>query len=490
MADPAEPLEAVLRRLKDERDDADLRYNAALTALDRAVRPPVAIPSPVPALDEEQLAALNEGWNILPAPPQASGFRAKLTGYIWRVIGPYLQRQHTFNSRLVDHLNRQANRHREAHRAAEAATAALREELAGTAEFQGRLMQYLQQITAYVDTKDRDTAGGALVLNASLSGLAENLGKRFESMAAREHRYEARTTAIADSHQQLLGTLGTLQNGFMTVKREVERMGQARTGDSALSPVPPHSSASDPGSNQPFSPSLDAYKYVGFEDQFRGSREAIRARFESYLPLFEGRTDLLDVGCGRGEFLDLLGARGIRARGIDLNHEMAEGCRARGLDVTEADAVGYLMTVPDGSLGGIFSAQVVEHLQPGYLLQFLELAFHKLRPGGRLVLETLNPACWVAFFDSYIRDITHVGPLHPVTLKYLVVASGFTTASVEFRSPVAEEDRLQGIALPAGVPPDLSDLAEAFNANVEKLNARMFTYLDYAIVGDKGERAI
>jgi O-antigen chain-terminating methyltransferase len=276
----------------------------------------------------------------------------------------------------------------------------------------------------------------------------------------------------------------------MTVKREVERMGQARTGDSALSPVPPHSSASDPGSNQPFSPSLDAYKYVGFEDQFRGSREAIRARFESYLPLFEGRTDLLDVGCGRGEFLDLLGARGIRARGIDLNHEMAEGCRARGLDVTEADAVGYLMTVPDGSLGGIFSAQVVEHLQPGYLLQFLELAFHKLRPGGRLVLETLNPACWVAFFDSYIRDITHVWPLHPDTLKYLVVASGFTTASVEFRSPVAEEDRLQGIALPAGVPPDLSDLAEAFNANVEKLNARMFTYLDYAIVGDKGERAI
>ena len=495
MVDTTEPLEAVLRRLKKERDEADARYNAALTALDRAIRPPTIVPAPVPALDEEQLAALNQGWNILPAPPQASGLRAKLTGYIWRVIGPYLQRQLAFNSRLVDHLNRQADRHREAHRAAEAVTAALRDQLAGMAEFQGRLMQYLQQITAYVDTKDRDTAGGALVLNASLSGLAENLGKRFESMAAREHRYEARTGAIADSHQQLMGTLGTLQHGFMTVKREVERIGQARTGDSGRPSVSPGSSvpdpgsrAPDPGSNQPFSPSLDAYKYVGFEDQFRGSREAIRARFESYLPLFEGRSDLLDVGCGRGEFLDLLGARGIRARGLDLNHEMAEVCRARGLDVTEADAIGYLMTVPDGSLGGIFSAQVVEHLQPGYLLRFLELAFHKLRPGGRLVLETLNPACWVAFFDSYIRDITHVWPLHPDTLKYLVVASGFTTASVEFRSPVAEEDRLQRIVLPAGVPSDLGDLAEAFNANVEKLNARMFTYLDYAIVGDKADR--
>jgi SAM-dependent methyltransferase len=211
----------------------------------------------------------------------------------------------------------------------------------------------------------------------------------------------------------------------------------------------------------------------------------IRARLESYLPLFEGRTGILDVGCGRGEFLDLLAARGITARGIDLNHEMAEACRSRGLDVTEADAVGYLSSLPDGSLGGIFSAQVVEHLQPGYLLRFLELAFHKLSPGGRLVLETLNPACWVAFFESYIRDITHVWPLHPDTLKYLVVASGFTTARVEFRSPVPDEDRLQPIAVAEGAPAAVADLAEAFNGNVEKLNARMFTFLDYAVIGDK-----
>jgi O-antigen chain-terminating methyltransferase len=99
------------------------------------------------------------------------------------------------------------------------------------------------------------------------------------------------------------------------------------------------------------------------------------------------------------------------------------------------------------------------------------------------VLETLNPACWVAFFESYIRDITHVWPLHPETLKYLVVASGFTTATIEFRSPVPPQDRLQPIAVPAGA--DLGELAEAFNANVEKLNARIFTYLDYAVIGDK-----
>ena len=485
-----EPLEATLRRLEDERDEADARYNDALTAVDRALRPPVAVPEPVAALDEHQLASLNQTWNTLPAEPRrGSGLRGRLTGFIWGIVGPYLQRQLTFNSQLVDHLNRNANAQREAYRRAEGTAAALRDHMAALTEFQARLMIYLQQITAYVDTKDRHAAGGALVLNASLSGLAENLGKHAESMAAREHRYEARTAALSSSNEELRVLVGVAQQALVSLKREVERLGVP-----SASPAAHPASGAAGGERGPdrssrsaaFTPSLDAYKYVGFEDQFRGSRDAIRARFESYLPLFEGRSAVLDVGCGRGEFLDLLKASGVSARGIDLNHEMAEVCRARGLDVSEADAVGHLSTLDDASLDGIFSAQVVEHLQPGYLLRFLELAFVKLRPGGRLVLETLNPACWVAFFESYIRDITHVWPLHPETLKYLVVASGFTKATIEFRSPVPQQDRLQPIAVPENADPRFADLAEAFNANVEKLNSRIFTYLDYAVVGDKG----
>src|SRR5204862_358727 len=118
-----------------------------------------------------------------------------------------------------------------------------------------------------------------------------------------------------------------------------------------------------------------------------------------------------------------------------------------------------------------------------YLLQFLDLAFHKLRPGAPIVLETLNPACWTAFFDSFIRDITHVWPLHPETLRYLVVASGFPAARIEYRSPVPQQDRLQTVAAPPGAP--AAHIVETFNANVEKLNARIFTYLDYAIVGSR-----
>ena len=476
-----ETLEATLRRLKQEREDADRRYNDALTALDRAGRPLPNLPAAPPPYDEHQITPLNESWNILPAPPPAGGIAGKLTGLIWRTVGPFLQRQLTFNSQLVDHINRNVAAHREAHRAAESIIALLREELAAQAESRSRLLFLLQQITAYVDTKDRDTAGGALVLNESLSALAENFGKRWESMTAREQRYEARTSRLAAAHEDLRAAIGVSQQAALAVKRELERL-SASAGAPSAGAVP---AAAQAVPHEAFSSRLDAYKYVGFEDQFRGSQDAIRARLESYLPFFEGMSNVVDVGCGRGEFLDLLMARGISARGIDLNPEMVEVCRSRGLDADHADAVGYLSTVEDGSLGGVFAAQVVEHLDPGYLLRFLELCFHKLRPGGTLALETLNPACWVAFFESYIRDITHVWPLHPETLKYLVMANGFPSARIEFRSPVPQQDRLQPLPVAPDADRAAAELVETFNANVEKLNARMFTNLDYAVVATR-----
>jgi len=494
-----ESLEDRLRRLEHDRDQADHSYNAALTELDRALPGSASLPEPGLPLDEHQLATLNAAWNILPAPPAARGLQRKLAGFIWKTIAPYLQRQLTFNSVLVDHINRNVAAQKEAHRRALDAATAWRAQVDTLSAFHGRLMVYLQQITAYVDTKDRQSGGGALVLNAAISDLADAQAKYRESLAAREHRYEARTSALSAAHEELRSMIGIAQQAIVAIKRAVQASegpgdqgSDVRLPKGPPNPEPPNP---EPRNLEAFGPSLNAYKYVGFEDQFRGSQGVIRARQESYLQFFErlrgdsgeagARPAVLDVGCGRGEFIDLLNAHGIPARGIDLNHEMAAGCRARGLDVTEADAVGYLAPLPDQSLGGVFAAQVVEHLEPAYLLRFLDLAFEKLQPGGTLILETLNPACWTAFFESYIRDITHRWPLHPETLKYLVTASGFTRVAIEFRSPVPAQDRLQPIPVPSGADVALRDLAETFNVNVEKLNARMFTHMDYAIVAEK-----
>lgn len=476
-------LEATLRRLQQDRAQADRAYNEALTALDAALTSPPELPAAPAEYDEQQITPLNEAWNILPAPPAAAGIRGRLTSFIWRTMAPYLERQLTFNSRLVDHLNRNAAGHRARGRAASEALATLRSHFALQAAMHSHLLALLQQITPYVDTKDREVAGRTLVLNASLSALADSTAKRVESFTARlqrlDQQLDVRATALERAQQDL-------QIAAVASRREIASMSRAiaREGTPGGQPDTPVPDAAAAPAADAFGGRADAHKYVAFEDRFRGSEEVIRARFESYLPTFDGADDVFDVGCGRGEFLDLLRARGIRARGIDLNPEMVEVARARGLDVAHADAVRYLDSLDDDSLGGLFAAQVVEHLEPGYLLRLLALSFDKLRPGAPLVLETLNPACWVAFFESYIRDITHVRPLHPETLQFLVIASGFPEAAIEYRSPVPERDRLQPVPEVDAVP-GLDGLIAVLNANANKLNARLFTHLDYAILGRK-----
>jgi O-antigen chain-terminating methyltransferase len=477
----AERLEDTLRRLAKERDEADRRYNEALTELDRSHPRSAPLPRPHRPFDEHQLPALNESWNIIAAQPGAPGLKGRLARAVWRLIAPYFQRQLTFNSQLVDHLNRTTAAARESQRSAEDLVAALEARVAALNEFHTRLLVYLQQITAYVDTKDRETAGSGLVLNASISGLAENFDRRWESLNVRFEDLRIAIEAELERNASRFDTLKTAvaiaQQASGAVKREVDRL----MADGSVAAAPAASFAQPV--EEPFAAPLDSFKYVGFEECFRGPRDAIRHSFESYVAIFAGAEDVLDVGCGRGEFLELLRAAGIRASGIDVNHEMAEQCRARGLDVSTADAVGHLSRLEDASLGGLFSAQVVEHLQPGYLLRFLELAFHKLRPGSAIVLETLNPACWAAFFDSYIRDITHVCPLHPDTLKYLVLASGFAEADVQYRSPVTAAEKLQQAPVSRTGGAALADLADVFNGNVDKLNARLFTHRDYAVIG-------
>ena len=118
------------------------------------------------------------------------------------------------------------------------------------------------------------------------------------------------------------------------------------------------------------------------------------------------------------------------------------------------------------------------------LIQLLDAAFDKLRPGSPIVLETINPACWLAFFESYIRDITHVRPIHPDTLKYLLVASGFHAVEIRYKSPYPESEKLQPVAhAPGGDGATAADFVETINANVAKINGLLFTWMDYAAVG-------
>jgi SAM-dependent methyltransferase len=441
---------ADLTRLKAEREEADRRYNDALTLLDRSVLQALPeLPQPPRPLDESQVTPLNERWEIVPRDPIAgtTGWRRRLAGFVWRLVAPVFERQQAFNGALVDHVNRNVQMYRETHEAIERLGGVMAGQLSALARFQTHLILYLQQVTGYVDTRDRAIVAP---LHAGLD-------------------------AVTD---EVLRAIEQLQRGFAIQQQSVSslrRLMAAQGGPVAVTPSPPSGAAFT---------HLDSYKYVAFEDQFRGSSDEIRRRQAEYLPMFEGAADVLDVGCGRGEFLELLALNGITARGLDMNEDMAELCRAKGLDVVAGDAFAYLRDSPDASLGGLFAAQVVEHLEPGYLIRLLEVAYDKLRPGSKIVLETINPTSWAAFSGNFIRDLTHARALHPDTLQYLLTASGFQRVTVIFKAPVAEGALLKHVPVSEEMPA-LDEVVRAVNGNTDKLNGLLFGYQDYAVVGER-----
>lgn len=186
--------------------------------------------------------------------------------------------------------------------------------------------------------------------------------------------------------------------------------------------------------------------YRGFEDLFRGPEDLVRERQRAYLPAIGTRAPVLDVGCGRGEFLDLLRDAGIDAKGVDTDAGMVERSREKGHDVEHGDANAYLESQPDEAFGAVFSAQVIEHLPYRKLLRFFELAHRKLAPDGVLIAETVNPHSMAAF-KLFWLDPTHELPIFPEVAVALCRLHGFSSAVVTFPNGEGElaRDRVEQV---------------------------------------------
>ena len=222
---------------------------------------------------------------------------------------------------------------------------------------------------------------------------------------------------------------------------------------------------------------LEDWRYAGFENRFRGYEEEVRRQQGRYLPLFRKGGAVLDLGCGRGEFLELLRDNGITGEGVDLNGQMVDICLDKGLVCEQGDLFEKLAWKDNGSLAGVFSSQVIEHLPPAYLKRLVETAFLKLEPGGVLVLETVNPTSVFALVQIFFLDLSHQKPIHPQALRFLVESFGYEDVKILFSDPLGEE-RLRTL-------PGADESSALLNANIDALNRLLFGPPNYAVTGRK-----
>jgi len=193
-----------LARLKAERDRADRAYNDALTRLDRSIQQlPVDFPQPPPTIDEHQVTPLNTLWKIESPRAGGPGLRGRLAAAVRRIVAPLFEQQQAFNSAVVDHINRNVPVHRQTRASIDSTLTVVRDQLAELVRFQSLLVMFLQQITPYVDTRDRDVAGLLRGLSGAINAVADELMKRTETMLARSRRDEMRL----DTLEAALGTL-------------------------------------------------------------------------------------------------------------------------------------------------------------------------------------------------------------------------------------------------------------------------------------------
>jgi SAM-dependent methyltransferase len=224
-------------------------------------------------------------------------------------------------------------------------------------------------------------------------------------------------------------------------------------------------------------PESALFDYVGFERRFRGDPEVIAAELAArYLDLLAANPPVVDIGCGRGELVELLAARGVEAVGVDIDSSMVAEARGRGLDVRLADGIGYLRNAEPGSVGAVVATHLVEHIELADLVELLELAASRLRPGGVLVVETPNPTSLIVLGNSFILDPTHLRPLHPSLLSFLCEGAGFRDVRLRFYAPASDYH------LPLIEDPDAPPWTSRVNEAFAKLNSVLFGPQEYAVI--------
>lgn len=285
-----------------------------------------------------------------------------------------------------------------------------------------------------------------------------------------------------EENAQIKAQCKALETNIRVANERLRRIERTIRNQSSIVPTAQASETATPFSiqaevkNKP----LD-FDYYLFEEYYRGTREEIKERQKQYLPYFSHAKKVLDLGCGRGEFTELLLEKGIEVISVDSNSDMVAYCKERGFNIIQADIIEFLKSLEDQSVDGIFLGQVIEHLSPEALIELVQLAHLKLTPNSWLIAETPNPRSLSIFAQSFYMDLTHTKPVHPYTAKFIWESEGFNDIEIKYFSPNNPVLKIPEIHISEMDPAQLQQL----NTALSHWHEMLFGNQDYYIAGRK-----
>ena len=317
--------------------------------------------------------------------------------------------------------------------------------------FSEHLVRHLNEIGRYIDARDNDVMRKIDRIDDEKSAAILALQQDMQSLM-----------------KDRIGTLDSMIRGLEGIVNNFPRY---------TDPNPPRVSENhDPVA-------IPDPSYLLLENRYRGGEGEIARRLAIYPEIFKSaQGTVLEIGSGRGELQRLFREAGVTSYGVDLDTVMVNVANAAGCDTKFGDGISHLRSLADGSLGGLIAIQVVEHLTRAQLQELCELAKKKLKPGSRIVFETINPQSLLALSSNYFRDPTHVWPMHPDTLGYTATLAGLKIVETKYLSPVAPNHMLKEIPVDPNHPPTVVDTVHRINQNIEQLNRLLYGFQDYALV--------
>lgn len=345
-------------------------------------------------------------------------------------------------------------------------------------QYQAELVRHLNSVSSSVDSLREELHREIARINDNNSGTFRSIERTVvDQLNAAHSAADKRLGAINATQNDHLSRLKTLESVSAGLERIIASLKPASVPNTSLT------AKESPVSSLP--PALPDFTYLMLENRYRGSESEIKDRLRVYPPIFQAaKAPILEIGCGRGELLELFKEAKIPAYGAELDSGMIAWCKEKGLEVQSTDGIAHLRSLPDKSLGGLIATQVIEHLQIETLTELLKLCASKIQPGGRIVLETINSGSIVALTQHYFRDPTHVWPLHPETMRYLMELAGLKTLEIKTLAPFPPEAQLVTLPIADHLTPRWVETISTLNHNFERLNALLYGFQDYCIIAE------